>query len=628
VPRERRFPYPDEVKLPSDVDSEAYRRMYAYYQLPVSILFEGDPPRELVDWERRMFWYHDAIHHADVMYPMDHIHNVHWQIALSSYNSRIFIVPPAQGIPHRLVNGYLFLSFVPVVDPKEVERRLQLFQRRAGYYYQNWNRIYKEWGPEAEKIIKEMESLEFKDLPEFEPEDVVLKHMAIAPSAYSLIDNWLRLVTLHLRLWWKHFEMLNLGYAAYLLFYQFMKQKFPDIPDQHVALMVAGIYVLLFEPDMRLRKLARLAVELGVADRLLSFEDAYRMEEELGRDRDPRVQQWLKEWNNTKYPWFYYTSGQGFYHHEPRWIDDLNVPFSFLKDYITRVKRGEALETATERLRRQGDEIARKYRELLGEGDRKTFDEYLGLAKTVYPYVEEHNFYIEHWGHTVWYRKVRDVAKILHKHGFLEDPEDIWYMNWVDVYWALMDLVASWAVDMPAVGRYYWPREIRKRKEILRKLKEEMQSGKTPPALGVPPEVVTEPFTVMLWGITGEKIKDWLDAYYGQAVGGEVKVIRGYAASPGVAEGEAVVIRGPEEFHKVKEGQILVASTTTPTWTSLFTRVKAVVTDVGGMMSHGAIVAREYGIPAVTGTGSATRIIRDGMKIRVDGYRGVVEIIG
>jgi len=154
-----------------------------------------------------------------------------------------------------------------------------------------------------------------------------------------------------------------------------------------------------------------------------------------------------------------------------------------------------------------------------------------------------------------------------------------------------------------------------------------LQENRPPPALGVPPEVVTEPFTVMLWGITGEKIKGWLESYYGYAAAGEAKVIRGYAASPGVVEGEAVVVKGPEEFHKVKEGQILVAPTATPTWTSLFTRVKTVVTDVGGMMSHGAIVAREYGVPAVTGTGNATRLIKDGMRIRVDGYKGTVEIL-
>lgn len=616
---EARFPYPDEVKLPEGTDVEEYKKMYSYYRLPASILFGRDAPKDLIEWERQMFWYQDSLHHYDVMYPLDDIHPSYWEIALSVYNSRIFVVPPANGIPHRIVNGRLFISFVSVLDQKEVERRLQYFQKRAGYYYQNWNTIYeKYWKSEAERIIKEMESLEFRDLPEFEDESVVFENKGVSPSAFSLIDNWLKLIQLELRLWFKHFEMLNLGYAAYLLFYQFMKQKFPDIPDQHIALMVAGIDVILFKPDLELRRLAKLAVELGVADRILGFVSAEQMEAEFSRSNNPNERKWLEEWNNVKYPWFYYTTGIGFYHTEPRWIDDLNIPLNFLKDYIAKVKRGEALETATERLRMQRDEIAKKYEELLPPQDREVFKQYLAIARTVFPYVEEHNFYVEHWGHTVFYRKIRDVARILKKHGFLEKEDDIFYMHWTEVYQALMDLVASWAVVMPPVGRYYWPKVIAKRKEILAK----MRDAKTPPALGRPPEVVTEPFTVMLWGVTSERIQDWLAT--AQAAG---KIIKGFPASPGLVEGKAVVVTSVEELNKVKEGDILVCPNTSPAWGPVFAKVKAVVSDIGGLMAHAAIVAREYGVPAVVGTGNASRLIKDGQRIRVDGFKGIVEIL-
>ncbi|MDT7873947.1 MAG: PEP-utilizing enzyme [Pyrobaculum sp.] len=616
---ERRFPYPDEIKLPEDIDLETYKRMYPYFRLPATVLFGRDAPKELVEWERRMFWYQDAMHHYDVMTPLDDIHPQDWELVLSTYNSRIFVVPPANGIPHRVVNGYLFISFVPVLDEKEIQKRLEYFQRRAGHYYQNWNEIYeKSWKPEAERIIKEMEALEFRDLPEFEDEKVVFDHLGYSPSAYHLVENWFKLMLLEQRLWWKHFEMLNLGYAAYLLFYQFMKQKFPDIPDQHIALMVAGIDVILFKPDLELRRLAKLAVELGVADKILSFATAEQMEASLSRSSNQNERKWFDEWNSVKYPWFYYTTGIGFYHHEPRWIDDLNIPFGFLKDYIAKVKRGETLETATERLRSQRDDIANKYRELLGEEDRKVFDQYLQVARTVFPYVEEHNFFVEHWGHTVLYRKIREVGRILQKHGFLEKPDDIFYMTWWEVALALQDLVTSWGVVMPAVGKYYWPREIAKRKEILKKLRE----VKPPPAMGKPPEVVTEPFTVMLWGVTRERIEDWLGT---AAAAG--KVIKGFPASPGLVEGRAVVVTSLEELSKVKEGDILVCPNTSPAWGPVFAKVKAVVSDIGGLMAHAAIVAREYGVPAVVGTGNASRLVKDGMKIRVDGFKGVVEIL-
>lgn len=100
--------------------------------------------------------------------------------------------------------------------------------------------------------------------------------------------------------------------------------------------------------------------------------------------------------------------------------------------------------------------------------------------------------------------------------------------------------------------------------------------------------------------------------------------IKGVATSPGSVTGPACVLNGPEDFPKMKTGDVLVAAITTPAWTPLFARAAAVVTDVGGPLSHGSIVAREYGIPAVLGTGVATQRIRDGQTITVDGSRGLV----
>jgi len=79
---------------------------------------------------------------------------------------------------------------------------------------------------------------------------------------------------------------------------------------------------------------------------------------------------------------------------------------------------------------------------------------------------------------------------------------------------------------------------------------------------------------------------------------------------------------------EVQEGEILVAPITAPSWAPLFGKIRATVTDVGGIMSHAAIVCREYGLPAVTGTASATRRIRTGQWIRVDGDNGRVTVLG
>ena len=102
--------------------------------------------------------------------------------------------------------------------------------------------------------------------------------------------------------------------------------------------------------------------------------------------------------------------------------------------------------------------------------------------------------------------------------------------------------------------------------------------------------------------------------------------LKGVAASPGSVTARARVLHGPEDFHRMSPGEVLVAPLTTPAWTPLFARAAAIVTDIGGPLSHGSIVAREYGIPAVLGTESATRRIHDGQLVTVDGDAGLVTL--
>lgn len=159
------------------------------------------------------------------------------------------------------------------------------------------------------------------------------------------------------------------------------------------------------------------------------------------------------------------------------------------------------------------------------------------------------------------------------------------------------------------------PEKVKRREELLARLSEW-----TPiPALGKVPEIITEPYTVMLWGVTSERLKAW--------AGAEGKVLRGSAGSPGIAEGKARVIRSADKADLLQEGEILVCPTVAPAWGPIFSKVKGVVTDTGGVMAHSAIIAREYGIPAVVGTGTATSQIKTGQRIRVNGTEGTVEFL-
>jgi pyruvate,water dikinase len=117
-----------------------------------------------------------------------------------------------------------------------------------------------------------------------------------------------------------------------------------------------------------------------------------------------------------------------------------------------------------------------------------------------------------------------------------------------------------------------------------------------------------------------------IEAFIPGEGGHEGNRLKGVGASGGKVTGIACVLHGPEDFDQMQQGSILVAKLTTPAWTPLFAMAGGVVTDIGGPLSHGSLVAREYGIPAVLGTGAATRIIQSGQKITVDGDAGYVTL--
>jgi phosphoenolpyruvate synthase/pyruvate phosphate dikinase len=105
-------------------------------------------------------------------------------------------------------------------------------------------------------------------------------------------------------------------------------------------------------------------------------------------------------------------------------------------------------------------------------------------------------------------------------------------------------------------------------------------------------------------------------------------VLRGLAASRGVYEGPARRVSGPAEFDRIEKGDVLVTESTSEAFNILLPLLGALVTDSGGLLSHSAIVAREYGIPGVVGTREATERIADGTRVRVDGESGEVTVLG
>jgi len=599
-----RFPSPFEMPTPEG--AHGWQDLYSY-----SVVFS--PERKA--YEDDAFWFMDGVHTPEVIEPWDATIVEYALISLSQYNTRHYVIPPARGVDIRILNGYMFLAPVGVTDMAEIESRVPEFMERAGFYFGNWKSLEDAWLPKVKTLIGELEAVSFTALPEREPMDVITSGAGTG-SGMALMTEYNHLLDLVLKLWNYHFEFLNLGYAAYLDFFGFCKGLWPSIPDQAIAKMVAGVHVDLFQPDEELKKLARLAVDLGVDGRI---ETGSAAEVLAGLESDDAGRQWLAAWTAAQQPWFNFSAGSGFYHSDKVWLEHLDIPMGFIRNYVTKVRRGESLDRPTAAVSAERDRIVAEYSELITtDDDRATFEGKLGLARTVFPYVENHNFYVEHWGHSVIWRKMRELGGILAGAGFWSNADDIFLLQRNEVPTALFDLYSAWAVGIEPRGTAYWPAEIERRRGIMNALRQ----WSPPPALGAPPAVITEPFTVMLWGITSDSVKQWLGG--DDSGSGDLK---GFAASPGVAEGPARVIMSADGIADLQEGEILVAPLTAPSWAPVFGKIAATVTDVGGIMSHAAIVCREYGLPAVTGTAFGTKNIKTGQRLRVDGNLGTVTVL-
>ncbi|MCB0023856.1 MAG: hypothetical protein KDD91_12550 [Caldilinea sp.] len=182
---------------------------------------------------------------------------------------------------------------------------------------------------------------------------------------------------------------------------------------------------------------------------------------------------------------------------------------------------------------------------------------------------------------------LREAAKLVAA-GVLRDAEDIYYLTLEELH----DVVRTHEVD---------PQRIDRRKAAFHSYEKL-----------VPPRVITSEGEI----IRGAYKRDDLPA----------GALAGLPVSAGTVEGRARVLLRMEEAD-LAAGDILVTAFTDPSWTPLFVAIAGLVTEVGGLMTHGAVIAREYGLPAVVGVENATRLIQDGQRIRVHGTDGYVEIL-
>jgi pyruvate,water dikinase len=611
-----RFPLSSEVEIPPEL--EGWEEMYPRY-----FLFGTTPERE--KFENGTLWLHDKLHAAEAIYPLDLLLQDAWQTAIPAATTRLWCIPAAQGWYHRVVGCYFYATPAFYLPPEDVMKEKEEFfnKRLQGFFFKEYGpKMWESWVKEIRKVCEEIKAIEVpEELPRFEPDEAVFPDPSSwISTGYKLLEDFSKLVNLMYKVWHFHRE-LGPAYLASIAFSDFCKKLFPSITDTIVTKMVAGVHVDMFRPQEALAKLAKSAMKLpDVAKILKSDMPVQQKKENLSKSESGK--KWLQEYDKTQDPWFYVSCGSGWFHDEGCWLTNPDVPFEYLKGYIIELEAGREIERPFKELDKARKELVEGYRELItNEEDKKTFDDLYDITRRVYTYTENHLFWCEHYSHSLWFMKMNEIANVLVRHGVFEDPDDMFLFNWYEIPEIIYDLYMTWAQGEGIPFFENWKKKAEKRRNIL----QAARKWSSPGMLGIPPKVIPDPFVIMNYGVTDETVKEWLK---GLEVSPEaVTELKGHPASPGTVEGPAKVVISLDEITQIQTGEILVCRYTNPAWAPVFPKITATVTDLGGLLTHAAIVSREYGIPAVVGTGNATLVIKTGDTIRVDGEKGIVTIV-
>ncbi|HEX2675643.1 MAG TPA: PEP-utilizing enzyme [Polyangiales bacterium] len=255
-----------------------------------------------------------------------------------------------------------------------------------------------------------------------------------------------------------------------------------------------------------------------------------------------------------------------------------------------------------------------KLRDKVPDTKRALFDELLSDARAVYRVRDERDHYNDGWSTGLMRRAVLELGRRLADAGKLPSPELVIDASFEEMRALLAGKGGPSAEELKARAEWRATADSTKVPQQLG-----FAPSPPPPADWLPPPAarLARAIDVFLFGLFQPSE---------EASSGET--VRGIPVNAGVYEGPARVVLGSEDFASVKQGDVLVARSTSPYFNVLLPLLGAIVTERGGALSHAAIVAREYGIPGVVGTKTALSVIKNGQRIRVDGGAGEVRILG
>jgi phosphohistidine swiveling domain-containing protein len=487
---------------------------------------------------------------------------------------------------YRRINTYVYQSIAPVShDPAVLQelgkRAEQKLGAAIGTQLERWQ---KESLPALERIYDAFAALDLD---------------AAGPELAAQLDAAVDLLR---QAWEIHFRTVFPVIVAMSLF-QDVHDGLLGVEDGFEAYrLLQGQDNKSLQADRALSALGRSARARPAVLEVLERADPAEVREELAASEEGRaflaeLDEYLETWGKRLRLFITFS--------EPSHIEDPAPVITSLRDAVTRPDEDPDAELA--RLAAERDALTEAARERLAgmpAAVRDQFEHLLSAACQGSVLQEDHNFAIDGRVNYEMRNVILAVGRRLAAGGTIAEPADVFHLRLDEIRQALngdgpadvRGLVAERRAEIERWSGVAWP-------PVL---------GTLPP--GPPPDDPIGRAVARMFGAPPPA----------PAAAGELHGMRG---SPGVARGRARVLHSLGEAERLQAGDVLVTETTAPPWTPLFGRAAAIVTDAGGILSHCAVVAREYGIPAVVGTKVGTRTFRDGQLLEVDGTNGTVRIV-
>lgn len=471
----------------------------------------------------------------------------------------------------KIVNGYPYsASTAPPMTGEEKADRARGLDSQMNSVSSNWD---EKWLPELEAYLAESKAIPFAEL-----------------TTETLLQTLEKTLTANSRHWNIHHRVVMPVIEQSNRLDGICNEILGTEDESVAAVLLHGTETLTVQSIKNLEALADTARSSDqVCEILKRNSDAAEII--IALEEFDAGKEWLEKMMSYLHDFGYRCTG--FDISFPTWVEDQTFVLQIIRNLLESTDSDTtAAATRKERLDEERDALLSKVREA-GRSNPELlakFELNYELGQKIWPLKEDHSHYIDQASTAIVRIVIAEVGRRLQANGAIKQVNDVWYIDLDEAKAALNGDVPS-NLDSLVVDR-------RAERSRFSKITPPKNLGTFPPEH----EGATEPDSP-------------LDS---------LGTLRGSAASKGEASGIARVVLSPDDFHKVNKGDVLVCRSTAPMWTPLFRIISALVSEAGGILSHPAVVAREFNLPAVVGVPNATNLITDGQPITVSGTDGIV----